>query len=322
MNAELSPPTAAMSFIVVGAGAVGSVLGGLLENAGHAVAYWLRPARPPLAPFALRRAAGPIIQTPAPRCVSAHSEPKPGSDWLLVCVRTEQLTAALQEVAAQLGPARAVAIASVTIDGALHCARAAGMTGPVLALHVSFGAYHHADPHSEIAWFPFSLRTTISCEGQPQLGAAANALAQQLDRAGLPTRSRLTMRDSMRFLVATNSVLLPAWELCGWDIRRLAGHAELRHDAASAMHEAARLLAPASGFARRLWLALPVAVYGWVIRLLPLLMGARAQELWRQHGPKLRAQTDYVLGDLLERARRQERALPALTRLYARWREH
>jgi ketopantoate reductase len=311
-----------VEFIVVGAGAVGAVIGSLLEHAGHSVAYWLRSPRESLPAFEVQRAAGVCVRSRAPVCVSADTEVKPDSDWVLVCVRTEQLSDALRQVALQLGAARAVAIATITVDGALHSARAAGLTGRVLALHVAFGSQQEAPRGGQtrqLSWFPFSAPSSVSSEGQPALRAPARELAKQLDAAGVPTRAVSSMSDSMRWLAVATTALLPAWEQCGWDIRGLAAHGELRTTAARAMHEASGLVAAPRGIVGWLSTRVPAAFYRGLIRLLPLLMGPRAGALWRQHGPKVREQTGYVLRDMLERAQRQGRSVPALTTLYAVW---
>jgi ketopantoate reductase len=312
-----------VKFIVVGAGAVGAVLGGLLEHAGHSVAYWLRSPRETLPAFEVQRAADACLRSPAPVCVSAASEPKPDSDWVLVCVRNEQLADALRQVVLQLGAARAVAIATVTVDGALHAARAAGLTGRVLALHVAFGSRVSAASAGQplrLTWFPFSAPSTVSSEGQAALRAPARELARQLAAAGLPTRAVSTLSDSMRWLVVAMTALLPAWEQCAWDMRRLASHGALRETAARAMREASGLVAARRGLIGWLSLHVPVACYRGLIRVLPILMGSRAAALWREHGPKVREQTGCMLRDLLERAERQGRGVPALTELYAAWR--
>jgi hypothetical protein len=240
----------------------------------------------------------------------------------LVCVRTEQLADALQQVAAQLGAARSVAIATITVDGALQAARAAGLTGGVLALHVAFGStmqLGRAGQPSQLTWFPFSAPSSVSSEGQSALRAAARELAAQLNAAGLPTRAVASMSESMRWLAVATTALLPAWEQCGWDIRRLAAHGALRACAARAMHEASGLVAAPRSLIGWLSPRVPAAFYRGLIRLLPRLMGARAAALWLQHGPKVRAQTGFVLRDLLERAQRQGGSVPALAQLYAAW---
>jgi ketopantoate reductase len=306
-----------MRFIVVGAGAVGAVIGGLLEAAGHEVAYWVRAERrEQLRALELQRLGGALVQTREPTCVSRETA-LPACDWLLVCVRTEQLTAALSELGARVAASQAIAVATVTLDGAVASARQAGFTGPVLALHVSFGSCF-VQP-TRVEWFPFSLPSTVSTENQPQLLAAARELARQLETAGLPTQSVLSMSDSMRWMVGANIALLPAWELCGWDVRRLAASGELRHLAAAAMQESAQLLAAPSGIVG--WLArhVPARLYAWLIWWLPLLMGARASKLWQHHGPKTREQTRHVLADMRERAKRAGVAAVALEELQGRW---
>jgi hypothetical protein len=88
------------------------------------------------------------------------------------------------------------------------------------------------------------------------------------------------------------------------------------------MYEAASLVAAPRGLIGWLSMRVPAAFYRGLIRVLPALMGSRAGALWRQHGPKVREQTGFVLRDMLERAQRQGRSIPALTQLYAVWQAH
>jgi hypothetical protein len=112
---------------------------------------------------------------------------------------------------------------------------------------------------------------------------------------------------------------LPSWELCEWDLTRLARDRALRRTTARAMRETATAFAADGGAARWLALAIPSALYDAVLRVLPWIMGARARRLWFVHGPKVSAQTGYFLRELLARAARAGRPLPELTKLAARW---
>lgn len=308
-----------MNLIVVGAGAVGGVLGTLLERAGHRVWYWARPAQRRVPRFIVQRDRAAAIESGPLAWIDTTTPSLPASDWVLVCVRTEQLMAALTAVAARLGPERGVAIASVTIDGALASARAAGLRGPVLALHVSFGSGQMGDDPTQLEWFPFTTPTTVSADGQPALVPAARELARALASAGVPSSAVLSMAGMMGFMVTSTSALLPSWELCDWDLTRLARDRELRRATARAMRETALAFAADGGFARYLSLAIPAALYDAVLRVLPWIMGARARRLWLVHGPKITAQTGYFLRELLARATRAGKPMPELTKLAARW---
>jgi ketopantoate reductase len=309
-----------MDFIIVGAGAVGAVLGTLLEHAGHRVRYWARARQPKSdAPFEVQRHGGERIQSQPLTWIEANTSPMPPSDWVIVCVRTEQLSAALSQVVQWIGADRAVAIATVTIDGSLAVARKAGLRGPVLALHVAFGSGATRGDARRFTWFPFSAPTTVSAEGQAELRGSATTLATVLADAGLPTRAAFDMGGMMKLMVLTNFALLPSWELCQWNIAALARDRALRLTTARAMHESVRVFAPERGLAHALAVGTPPAVYAFVLRILPWLMGARARDLWLIHGPKVSEQTRYVLRDLLARAKRQQVALPNLAELTARW---
>jgi hypothetical protein len=313
-----------MDIIVMGAGAVGAVIGTLLKCTRHRVRYWARADKGPLpAAFEVTRYDGGMLRSGAIEWVGPGRGPVPGSDWILVCVRTEQLTAALAEIVATAGPQRAVAIATVTIDGALTSARAAGITGPVLAFHISFGS-EIGEPAADLVpvhWFPFTTPSTVSAEGQRERLTDARTLALQLKAAGLPSSSTLSMAAMMRVMVVSSIALLPSWELCNWDIAHLARDRTRRRQTASSMHELARAFAPERGFPRLLALAVPRGLYALLLRVLPWFMGKRAKRLWHVHGPKVREQTDYVLSELLARGAQSGLDLPHTTALHTYWRQ-
>lgn len=317
-----------MDIIVVGAGAVGIVVGTLLERAGHTVSYLDDPRRHPgrarSRGFEAERDGRPPLRSGSPRWLPDGSPP-PQSDCVLVCVRSEQLAAALAHVAQHLGAERAVAIATYTFEGARNEARKAGLSGPALAFHVSFGAALAANDASgsdrtqRVWWYPFTPPSLISAEGEPRHLELARRLARALATAGVPARAVPRVPSAMQLLAHSVLALLPGWELCDWDIARLARDAELRGATADAMHELARTLGPKSGLGRVLARGLPRAFYPLALRVLPVLMGARDREVWRIHGPKIHEQTRFVLEGLLQRARRDGHALPNLSHVHKRW---
>lgn len=302
-----------MDFVIVGAGAVGVVVGTLLQAAGHRVHFWMRPGKKQtLPPLSIERIGHARIELTHPSVLSPGSSVPP-SDWVLVCTRGEQLTAALSDVVQHMGPERRVAIAAVTLTNLGELARNAGLTGAVFALHASFGS--HADPETphHYRWFPFALPSTVTPDGQRQQRADARALGHTLTAAGLPTRSALSMATSMRFITAFNSVLALGWDLASWQLTRLAADDGLRRDTARALGETSAVLWPQ----RRISIRLPVWLLDLALRIAPHLMGAKGREVWLRHGPKIRPQTDAIVRELLARA--PERT-PALSGLHDRWR--
>lgn len=277
-----------MDFLIVGAGAVGGVLGTLLSAAGHRVQFWVRPGGV-LPALSIERAGRPRTLLESPR-VASRADSVPASDWVLVCVRTEQLMAALEEVAQRVGPERRVAIATVSLTRVTELARAAGLTGPIFALHASFIAYADPDTEGHYRWFPLLLPTTITPDGVRKQRAQAEQLAAALARAGLPTRAALSMARRMRVLTAAISVVALSWDLCEWQFERLARNAELRRTTARALSET--ISRP----------RLPVWLFDLTLRLVPYTVGAKGRSAWRQHGPKIRAQTDVIVRELLARA--------------------
>jgi ketopantoate reductase len=301
-------------FIVVGAGAVGGVVGALLAQAGHDVHFWVRPSlRARLRSLSIERLHGARAAI-TPQCLSA-GDAVPPSDWVLVCVRGEQLDEALSELAAHMGAERRVAIAAVSLSGVTDQGRAAGLCGELFALHVSFVSYASEQEPYTFTWFPFIFPSTVTPDRNRAHLASARELARTLAQAGLPTRALLSLNAPMRFLVAMNSVLALGWELSAWELKELARHPLLRPETAAAMHEAVRLVVSR----RSPFLLLPRFAFALFLRIFPWLMSERGRQVWLRHGPKIRAQTDYVVRELLSLAHGQGAPTPALHALFERW---
>lgn len=304
-----------MDFVIVGAGAVGAVVGTLLANAGHRVHFWVRPSqRERLRTLSIERSGGAQLSIESPSLLS-QGDAVPPSDWVLVCVRGEQLTLALSEVVQFMGPERRVAIAAVSLERVGARARAAGVTGPVFALHAAFGSHAEPGTPNHFKWFPFKPPTTVTPDEQRALLPQAKLLAATLKEAGLPASSLLGMNAYMRFMAGVLSALSLSWDLCGWQLQGLAANAQLRRETARAMQDAARLLvAPGS------WpLLLPVWFYAAALRTGAWLMTPEGREVWLYHGPKIREQTDAFVREILAQHAEGTRPPAALSRLFERW---
>ncbi len=304
----------AMKVVIVGAGAVGAVIGTLLGNAGHEVWFWLgeRP-RPARSSLSVQRRGGARVSI-APRWLR-DGDPIPACDWVIVCVRGEQLDAALQDVRAHMGAQARVAIAAVSLSRVVEQGRANGLSGEVYALHVAFGSYVDEHDAGLFQWFPFVTPSTVTPDGARAAMPQAKALARTLAKVGLPASARLTMSGAMRFLVAMNSVLALGWDLSGWELAELARNASLRAETAAAMHESLPLAVPARSPLR----LLPRVAFSLFLRVFPWLMSARGREVWLRHGPKIRAQTEYITRQLIELGEREGVATERLNALYERW---
>lgn len=306
-----------MDFIIVGAGAVGAVLGTLLANDGHQVRFWVRPAqRERLKALSIERVGGTAqrIDSPQLLCPGDHVA---ASEWVLVCVRGEQLTQALREVVEHMGLARRVAIAAVSLQAVGQRAHEVGLTGRAFALHAAFGS--HAEPGApyHFKWFPFTPPTTVTPDGERSWMPQAKELARALRRAGLPATTSLSMNAYMRFMTAVLTPLALSWDICGWQLRALARDAPLRLETACAIRESVGLVVPPRSALR----LLPVWFYEAFVRVLALFMGREAREVWLYHGPKIRDQTDAFVRELLQLAQREAPRPAALSRLFERWQQ-
>ena len=287
-----------MRFLIVGAGAVGALVGAHLAQAGHEVSFWVRPhqrrenARLKIEPATRGQGVPPGRFERTARFL-APPDALPDCDWVFVCVRGEQLDETLRELAAQLDRHANVVISTVSFDGARAHARRHGLQGQVLAHHVSFGVHRDPEDPERLLWFPLATPSIVSAEGVKAQRSAARTLARTLNQAGLHSVSMLTSRNPMLLLNSLSGPFIAAWDLCDFQLERLAQDRELRQLTAKAMVEAPRNL-PFTGWGRLFWL-IPAWFWSCVLWLLPRVIGARGREIWLHHGPKIREQTRYCL---------------------------
>jgi ketopantoate reductase len=327
-----------MRFVIVGAGAVGALVGAQLARAGHSVSFWVRAAhRSPRARLKIEsvktgsRRAAPATDNQRNSLVrsrecSEHSfevfteflgagDTPPAADWVFVCVRGEQLDETLQQIAAQFGVSCKLVISAVSFDSVVERARSHGLQGQVLAHHISFGVHRDPGDNERFLWFPFSAPSIISAEEITDNLASARTLASALDQAGLRSVAMLSARNPMKLMMALSAPFLAAWDVCNFELERLARNSELRRLTAGAMVEGARSQ-DFTGPSRMLKL-LPAVFWSCVLRLLPLFIGRNGREVWVYHGPKIREQTHYCLERLLQ----SSTPMPALRALAQRF-EH
>jgi ketopantoate reductase len=302
-----------MRFLIVGAGAVGALVGAQLARAGHDVRFWVRPRerreRARLKIESVANGGSFEILTQ----FLAQGDAVPERDWIFVCVRGEQLDETLEQIAAQLGTAHDLVISTVSFESALARARRHGLQGRVLAHHVSFGVHRDPEDREHFLWFPFAAPSIVSAEGERASLEQALALARALDKAGLRSTSMLSARNPMKLMMGLSAPFLAAWDVCDFELERLARDRTLRQLTARAMVEAPRSLQFTAGGA--LFRLIPAWFWSLVLRLLPHVIGARGREVWVHHGPKVREQTRYCL----ELVQQTTVPMPALHELKTRF---
>jgi ketopantoate reductase len=305
-----------MKVLIVGAGAVGVVLGAHLKTRGHDVAFVTRTRRDPTAQaFQLRAVDGAETHRIDGPTVVVAGEPLAVADWVLVCVRFEQVDAALRSVASALGPHTRLGIAASLGRDDLrtaqtHAARA------VVSITPGFNAWPD-DAVDVWRWYevPFAP-TLVSGEGDGRSDEAARALAEALRGGGLRVRFAASAYAEMLPLFSSGLALLAALELSGWDVAQLAADGARRRLTARAMREAANVVRDESrGLAIAALRRTPAALLSACLALLPLLFRGRVRAMWSHHGPKIRAQTRAMLDDLLAKARARARSATALAAL-------
>jgi ketopantoate reductase len=308
-----------MRFLIMGAGAVGSLLGAQLHVAGHEVRFWVRPAlRAPRKQLVVQRVGGAPLQIET--AFIGPGDVAPDSDWVLVCVRSEQLDAALAQVVRELGAARNVAISAVSFDNLLTRARRHGLTGCVLAHGISFGVWRDASEPARFHWFPFATPSMLSAEGEPDSLRPARELAAVLQQAGSPTRVMLSARAFTTWMVAVSAPLIAGWDVCGFVLERLAREPVQRRLTARAIAESTRALRLSGLWSLLTWV--PAWAYALLLRALPWMIGRDGREVWLHHGPKIRDQTRHTLQIAMANAAERGTPAPALRTLAERFEQH
>ena len=305
-----------MRIVILGAGAVGVVMGVALEHMKHEVIYLVRPGRRrQLQQLLLIHAA-----TGETRCrerpqVAELGDDLPPFEWFLIATRGDQLQGAMEALHAHGKPGAALGVAAVsTID--LAEVRASWPNAPVFTVTPAFCAW--SEEPGSWRWFqPPLVKTITSGEGDPESDKAAAEFAGALLAAGIPARAVPSAKRMLASLLAPGSALLAGWELAGWDALALARDGSLRKLTAQAIGEAARAVRDDDAdLSLRLLTLVPAAALDLLLRALPVAATANLREMWKHHGPKIRGQTREILDRAIERSRSDE--LPRLRELRAR----
>ena len=299
-----------MRVLLVGVGAVGIVLHRTIEQQkGNEVTFLVRAGKK----RALERTkivdarSGELRVRERPTAVEI-GQVRPVYDTVLLCVRGEQLEAAI----ADLGPVAVnVRLATVTpgpeglaLLRARYPGHAAVRIAPV------FMAYPDGDVIA--LWQPPVLKTSVCHDdGDEASQKLADELAAALVVGGIPARARAKMPMGTDTATDAMAPLLAAYALSGYDADALARDRGLQTLAADAIAEVMALDgAPgiASALVRRATAPLVRIALSDAAQRMPGTFRA----MWRAHGPKIDGQTHASISALVRRAQAEQREVPAL----------
>jgi len=305
----------ALEIGVIGPGAVGLTIGGLLRAAGHRVTFYApRSADAPDA-LVLENVRGE--RTAVTGCSwSTADHWNPATELAFLCVRGDQLAAALAVPDRRVPRDVPLAVAAATLDPVTPLARAAGWRGPILRLGVGFGAWRREDGIHR--WFPMlPMGSGVAHEGDGSARPARRIVARALATAGLTARP--APWPLYRWLMLTSFAVQTAQCLgfarAGWSLETLAKDSDLVARTAAAMKQAARAIGPEGGPLGLAAALAPTSLYRRMLRALPRRVSADAKEVWRHHGPKIWSQVRFITNQLLARATRRGIRTDALVAL-------
>jgi ketopantoate reductase len=331
-----------MKALIIGAGAVGQVLGAYLERGGAQVSYLTRPqhAESLSRGFVVRPLGRAVIEVPHPDVVGGRGggdgvqlssnppsasdgmhrstglldnwTPSPPPDCVFLCMSSTALRRGswLDELAPTWGGATVVGIQPGLDDLRFVSERV--------------GAHR-------VVWGMFAFMSWASGDGvsfyRPPLGALpltgdrerVQPIVETLRRGGLPARRHPDVVSALAFGGALLDLHMVALECAGFDFASLRGDRELVADMHRAMREA--LLVTSALRGRRAPLGLRL-VRPWLtrlaLRLLPRLVPFDVELYLQRHYTKVADQTIAGLRHYLSLAARASLPHHALERMLAR----
>jgi ketopantoate reductase len=303
---------------VIGPGAVGAVLGGVLCAAGHRVTFYGRATTPAWQSLALEDEEGKQQRITGFGWAALDGWDA-RTEIALVCVRGDQLASVLAEMRSHAPRDTTLAVASATLDPLGTAARETGWRGAILRVGIGFGAWRRDD--GVYRWFPMlPMGTGIAHEGDRSARPAQQQLTRALSGAGLAARaapSRL-FHWFMRTAFAIQTAQCLGFARAGWSLDELARDAARVEETARAMRQAARVVWPEGGPLGLVAATTPLWVYRRALRSAPRRMSTAFKEVWRHHGPKIWPQVRFLTEQLQARGRARGVPTDAISALAAR----
>ncbi len=313
--------------LVVGAGAVGQVIGLAVQQSGARLTFFVREKYRSevsegfdLYPLNRRRSSAPVRLQGFETASRPEEVAKHRFDQVYLTVPSPAVRGPwLPELVSRLGDATVVAL-QPSPDDRLVVLASGVPEGRLVSGMISFVSYAAPLPEEPplprpgmAFWFPPLSPSRFS--GPPE---AAAAVVETLARGGLPAKLHPHVPSAVAFPTAMLMAYLTALEAAGWSLRRFAREGLLALGAEGA-GEAVAIIARSEG--RPPWAAKLLA-RPWLLRLGLWIAGRLVpfpfERYLEKHFRKVGGQTALLLSNLIAQGKRGELPVGALERLEAK----
>lgn len=309
--------------LILGAGAVGQVIGTHLRLSGCDVTFWVRESQKEalenngLTIYNVKTETELHISAPQ---VVTQIPADARYDALFVCVRSDQLDAALAQIKQEVKALEELVILPIQPgrDDGLKTFRALS-EAIVVPLTPSFSAFF-TEKRVEY-WAPKWLPTLVGPPFNETLHVR-DEIVRLLKQGGIPTQGVNDLEAEVRFPSAALQVMITAVYLSDNSLKKLSRNRRLLQLTAQAVQEATAIVKKDLGFIPIKYKAFEhvsaehLQAFLWSIEHSSL--SDFLQNMWEVHAPKIHDQTYRSLDDLLSLSLQQSKRPPlALTALAA-----
>jgi ketopantoate reductase len=308
--------------LILGAGAVGQVIGTHLRLSGCDVTFWVRESQKEalenkgLTLFNVKTETE--LHISAPQVITRVSQDAK-YDALFICVRSDQLDTALSEIKTQLPALEDLVVIPIQPgrDDGLKTFRALP-EAIIVPMCPGFAAYF-GDNRVEY-WAPKMIPSLVGPPFNETLHVR-DEIVRLLSQGGVPAKGVNDLEAEVRFPSAALQVLLGAFHLADYSLKRLGQNKKLLNLTAQAVREAMEIVKRDLGF-------IPIKykpfehISAESLQALLWSMDRSAlseffTKMWGVHAPKIHTQTYRHLDDLvalsLQQSKRPPVGLTALT---------
>lgn len=309
--------------LILGAGAVGQVIGTHLRLSGCDVTFWVRESQRE----ALESKGLTIynvkteteLHISAPQVVTqVPAEAK--YDALFICVRSDQLDAALNQIKEGIHSLDDLVVIPIQPgrDDGLKTFRALP-EAIVVPLTPSFSSF--VGENRVEYWAPKWLPTMVGPPFNETLHVR-DEIVRLLSQGGIPAKGVNDLEAEVRFPSAALQVMLGAFHLSGYSLKKLGQNRKLLNLTAQGVREATEIVKRDLGFIPVKYKALEhlstetLQALLWSMEHSPL--SDFLDKMWGVHAPKIHEQTFKHLDELMALSLQQSKTPPpALTALTA-----
>lgn len=309
--------------LILGAGAVGQVIGTHLRLSGCDVTFWVRSSQ-----REALEAKGLTINNVKTETELHISAPQVVTqlaadakyDALFLCVRSEQLDDALSQIKAEVKALEDLVVIPIQPgrDDGLKTFRALpeAIVVPMTPAFSAFAGESRVD-----YWAPKWLPSLVGPPFNETLHVR-DEIVKLLSQGGIPAKGVNDLEAEVRFPAAALQVMLGAFHLSGYSLKSLSQNRKLLQLTAQGVREATEIVKRDLGFIPVKYKmfehlsAESLQALLWSMEHSPL--SDFLQNMWGVHAPKIHTQTFRNLDDLLSLSLQQTKHPPvALTALTA-----